>query len=307
MGRLLDRAGVGLAWACGLALIVGVGGVIGWLAWEGTGRLSISFLTTDPRAGSELVGVAGGIRGPIVGTLIVTAIGTGIAFPLGIATAVFLAEYGRPVRLARAVETAIDLLFGIPAVVFALFALAVFTAPWLSPLSAEVSSSGQAYGRSFLVAGIMMSLLALPLITRATQESIASVPGDLREASYALGKGKLATIRRVVIPGARSGIVTGAILGAGRVAADTAIAFLVLGGVIALADRWYEPSHWSQTLHGSGQTLTSYIYFASPAGEGNNQSAALGAAFVLIVLMLFVNAGIAFASRRGRGRADERW
>ena len=82
-----------------------------------------------------------------------------------------------------------------------------------------------------------MSLLALPPITRATQESIEAVPPDLREASYALGKGKLATIRRVVLPGARPGMATGTILGAGRIAADTAIAFIVLGGAITFARR----------------------------------------------------------------------
>ncbi len=251
-------------------LVGAVGGVIGWLAWEGFGKLTLPFLTTDPEAGVQ--GVVGGIREPIAGTLIVTAIGIGIAFPLGIATAVFLAEYSRPRVLARAVEAAIDLLFGIPAVVFALLALAVFSAPWLSSLSGEVTTSGKADGRSFIVAGIMMSLLALPPITRATQASIGAIPTDQREASYALGKGKLATIRRVVLPGARPGIATGTILGAGRIAADTAIAFLVLGGAITFARHWYAPSHWSETLHGSGSTLTSYIYYAAPTGDGTTRA-----------------------------------
>jgi phosphate transport system permease protein len=297
--RPLDRVGVALAWACGLAIIGLVGAVIGWLAWQGADQLSVSFLTNDPLPGSVEQGLIGGIRGPIAGTLIVTVIGTAIAFPLGLATAIFLTEYRRPVILARTVEATIDLLFGIPAVVFALVALAVFAAPWLAPLSGRVASSGHASGRSFLVAGIMMSLLALPPITRATQESIAAIPTDLREASYALGKGKLATIRRIVVPGARPGIATGTILGAGRIAADTAIALIVLGGAITFQERWYEPSHWKQTLQGNGATLSSYIYNASPAGDGNDQGAALGAAFVLIVLMLVVNTGIAFAARRG--------
>ena len=298
MSRALDRAGVTLAWACGLTLLGTVGGLIGWLVWGGAGRLSLSFLTTDPLPGSLQQGVVGGIRGPLVGTLLVTAIGLAIAFPLGVGTAVFLTEYRRPALLIRATDAAIDLLFGIPAVVFALLALAVFTTPWLSPLSSTVVTSGQAYGRSFLVAGIVMSLLALPPITRATQESIDAVPQDLREASYALGKGRVATIRRVVLPGARPGMATGAILGAGRIAADTAIAFIVLGAAITFADGWYEPAHWSQTVRGSGATLTSYVYYTSPAGEGNERSSALGAALVLMLLMLLVNAAIAFVSRR---------
>ena len=105
-----------------------VGGLIGWLVWDGAGRLSLSFLTTDPLPGSLQQGVVGGIRGPLVGTLLVTAIGLAIAFPLGVATAVFLTEYaGR--RCCPARMRPIDLLFGVPAVVFALLALAVFTAP----------------------------------------------------------------------------------------------------------------------------------------------------------------------------------
>jgi len=300
--RPLDRVGIALAWACGLAVLVVVGRLIGWLAWEGFGTLSLTFITDDARLGPFDQGIAGGIRSPIAGTLIVTALGIAIALPLGIATAVFLTEYRRPVLLARIVGGSVDLLFGVPAVVFALVALAAFTTPWLSPLSTEVTTSGRAYGRSFLVAGIMMSLLALPPITRATQESIAAVPTDLREASYALGKGQLATIRRVVIPGARPGIATGTILGAARIAADTAIAYIVLGGTFFMPAGWYAPSHWSQTLQETGPTLTSYIYYASPAGEGSDRGAALGAAFVLIVLMLLVNAGIGLVSRRRQWR-----
>jgi phosphate transport system permease protein len=296
--RPFDRLGIALAWGCGLAVVGLVAGVMGWLAWKGIGRLSLGFVTDDPGVGLFSQGIAGGVRGPIAGTLIVTVIGIAIALPLGVATAVFLTEYRRPLLLARVVGGAVDLLFGVPAVVFALVALAVFTTPWLSPLSSEVTTSGRAYGRSFLVAGMMMSLLALPPVTRATQESIAAVPTDLREASYALGKGQLATIRRVLIPGARPGIATGTMLGAARIAADTAIAYIVLGGTFTMPAQWYDPSHWSQTLQETGPTLTSYIYYASPVGEGSDPGAALGAAFVLIVLMLLINAGIGFVSRR---------
>lgn len=144
-----------------------------------------------------------------------------------------------------------------------------------------------------------MSLLALPPITRATEESIRSIPRDLREASYALGKGRLATLRRIVIPGARPGITTGVVLGAGKIAGDTAIVWLLLGGVITFSDGWLEPQSWVDTLRGTGATLTSYIYFSSPVGEGNNEVAAYGAAFVLILLMMLVNGGVILLARRG--------
>ena len=159
-------------------------------------------------------------------------IGVAIALPLGVGTAIFLAEYRRPAWLAHAVESAVEVIFGVPSIVFALFGLAIFTNSFFGFLSDSVESSGIAFGRSFLVAGIMMSLLALPPITRATEESIRSIPHDLREASYALGKGRLATLTRVILPGARPGIATGVILGAGKIAGDTAIVWLLLGGVI---------------------------------------------------------------------------
>jgi phosphate transport system permease protein len=294
-----DRLGIGLAWLCGGVLVAVSCGIVGWLAVKGAGALSWDFLWKDPAPGSALEGVTGGVRGPIVGTVALTTLGCVIALPLGVGTAVFLAEYGRPVWLARTVESAIDVLFGVPAIVFALFGLAVFSNPLFIPLSSEVESSGQAFGRSFVVAGIMMSLLALPPITRSTQSAILSIPEDLREASLALGKSKLATTLRVVVPGASRGVTTGVILGAGRVVGDTAIVWLLLGGVITPeVTNYLNPANWLEALRGTGATLTSYVYYASPVGEGNSPDRAYGAAFVLIVLMLLINAVLLLITRR---------
>lgn len=300
--RFLDRVGIALSWAAGLTLLVAIVGIVVWLGINGASKLSWSFLTADPSPGSLEEGVTGGIRGPIFGTLALVVIGVAMAFPIGVGTAVFLTEYRRPVWLARAVESAVEVIFGVPSIVFALFGLAVFTSPLLGFLSQTVESSGLAYGRSFLVAGVMMSLLALPPITRATEESVRAIPRDLKEASYALGKTRLATLRRVILPGARPGMATGTVLGAGKIAGDTAIVWLLLGGVITFADGWYHPGNIVHTLQGTGATLTTYIYFSSPVGDGNNETAAYGAAFVLILLMMLVNGGVILLSRRGGWR-----
>ena len=112
-----------------------------------------------------------------------------IAAPLGVAVAVWLGEYGRPAALARAVESGIEMIAGAPSVVLAIFGLLMFSRPFLAFLS-QTSAGGSVFGRSFLTAGAMMSLLALPLIVGATREGLAQVPAHVREASYALGQGE---------------------------------------------------------------------------------------------------------------------
>ena len=276
--------------------------IVLYLFVKGIGSVSWDFLTTDPRAGDTSRGIIGGILTPLVGSIILITGGTLIAFPIGVATAIFLSEYRKPAWLAMVVENAMEVLFGVPSVVLGLFGIAVFTNPEFILLSNKVSSSGKATGQSFLVASAIMSLVALPLITRSAQEAMASVSQIQREASYALGKARFSTIRRIVLPAARPGIVTGTILGIGRIAGDTAIIFLILGGSMTMGsgNSWASPSHWLDTAKDGGSTLTSYTYFASPVGEGNAADNAYGAAFVLIVLVLAINAAVAFVGRRAR-------
>ena len=211
--RVSDIVAVALCWGSGGALVAAMAAILGWVAYQGASRLDWSFATTYPAPGSLEEGVRGGVLSPLVGTLILILIGSAIALPIGVGTAVFLTEYRRPALLYRLADTSIDLIFGVPSVVLALFGLAFFQHSWLVLLSGKVQSSGQASGQSYLTAGIVISLIALPPIVRSTQSSILSVPTSHREGSYALGKGRLATLRKVVIPGARQGVVTGLILG----------------------------------------------------------------------------------------------
>ena len=122
------------------------------------------------------------------------------------------------------------------------------------------------FGRSFLTAGAMMALIALPLIVGGTREALQAIPRHVREASYALGKTKPATIRRVLLPGRAPGIATGTALGMGRIAGDTAIVVILLGASLQLQRR--RPVPGLGTLSGTGSTLTTYVYNNSPAGEG---------------------------------------
>jgi phosphate transport system permease protein len=194
--------------------------------------------------------------------------------------------------------------------VFGLFSLAVFTQPWLGFLSARIEIEGgygMAYGRSFLVAGVTMAVMVLPFITKSIQEALKTVPPEYAEGSFALGASKWRTVSKVVLGSARQGVVSGCILGMGRIIGDTAIVWLALGGTLRMTggQPWYVPSNWLSTLRNTGSTLTSYIYYASPAGEGNNYSVAFGASFVLIVIIILLNAAVAAIGMFGAVK-DER-
>ena len=295
------RAAVTACWIAGLSLIAIVGFIVIDVAVKGLGAISWEFLTT-PASASESInaGLQGGVRDQIVGTLLLIVGGIAIAAPIGIGTAIFLAEYRRPAWLARAAETSLEVIFGVPAVIFALFGVAIFTNPQFIFLSDEVGSSGLAYGKSFFVASTMMAMLALPLVVRSTQEAMRAVSQVQREASYALGKSRFTTIRRIVLPSSRAGIATGVILGIGRIAGDTAIVFLLLGGTLAFGSGadWYVPGNWGDTLQNTGGSLTSYVYFASPVGEGNSEEKSYGAAFVLIVIIVLINLAVSLIARR---------
>ena len=149
----------------------------------------------------------------------------------------------------------------------------------------------RAYGRSFLVSGITMAVMILPFVIKSMEEAIKAVPVSYIDAAYALGASKWRTISKVVLRAAGEGLLTGVILGMGRIIGDTAIVWLTLGGSIRMTGNqpWFSPDNWLSTLQNVGGTLTTYIYYSSPAGEGNQYDVAFGAAIVLIVIIVFLN------------------
>jgi phosphate transport system permease protein len=146
-----------------------------------------------------------------------------------------------------------------------------------------------------------MSLIALPPLFAATREGLQAAPAHMREAAYALGKTRIATIRRVLLPSVRSNIATGVTLGISRIVGDTAIVIVVLGETLR-----NEPGRTVsipilgpilELLTGQGSALTSYVYGNSPAGEGNAPQKAYAAAFVLLAFILALNAVVGTVSR----------
>ncbi|MFI5008662.1 MAG: PstA family ABC transporter permease [Solirubrobacterales bacterium] len=302
---LVDRVGYVACWAAGLLLCVLAAIIVGVMLVKGISFLHPGLLLEHPNpAGQNQLG-SGGFLDPIEGTLLLTAIGIALAAPIGVAVAVWLTEYRRPEGLARAVESGVEMIAGAPSVVLAFFGLLVFARPALAFLS-QTSAGGAVYGRSFFAAGAMMSLLALPLVVAATREGLAQIPAQMREASYALGKTRATTIRRVLLPSIRPNIASGATLGMGRIIGDTAIVVILLGSSLRLEGAGGAPL--LSTLRGTGGTLTSYVFENSPAGEGNAPEKAYAAAFVLLMIVLALNMLVTrLSASSGSGRRRWLW
>jgi len=294
---LADRIGYWLCWAVGIGLCLIALAIVVFMLIKGIAYLSPSLLVHSPAA-SQLQSQSGGFLDPIEGTLIVAVLGTVIAAPAGVAIAAWMSEYGRPSWLARTVESAIEIIAGAPSVVLALFGLLIFDQGFLGFLS-QRAAGGAVYGRSFFAAGVIMALLALPLIVGSAREGLAQLPDRLREASYALGRTRSTTIRRVLLPAIRPDIATGTVLGMGRIIGDTAIIRILLGVSLTIQPVGHAPL--LGVLRGTGSTLTSYIYENSPAGEGNAPQKAYAAAFVLLLIVLALNGLVTWITNRGTG------
>jgi phosphate transport system permease protein len=294
--RLSDRVGLAICWALGLLFCAIAVAIVIYLMIQGIKFLRPSMLVTPATAGftqSE----SGGFSDAFIGTLIVAAMGISLALPVGVGVAVWLVEYGRPAALARITESTIEAIAGIPSIVLALFGTVIFSSTALGFLSR--TTEGVVFGRSFFAAAAMLSLVALPLIVASTREGLNSIPQHVREASYAVGKTKAATTRRILLPTSRPQIATGAMLGLGRIIGDTAIIVVLLGATqnFAPVEGGVFPFNY---LRGAGTTLTNFVYEASPTGNLNQPDKAYAAAFVLLLMVLGLNAAVDVVHRRAR-------
>ena len=293
---LSDRIGLAICWGLGLLFCAIAVAIVVYLLIQGIKFLRPEMLWTPAAAGfSE--GETGGFSDALFGTLIVAVMGITLALPTGVAIAVWLVEYGRPAPLARVTEMTIEAIAGIPSIVLALFGTVIFSSTALGFLSR--TSEGVVFGRSFFAASAMLSLVALPLIVASVREGLNSIPRHVREASYAVGKTKAATTRRILLPTCRPQVATGAMLGLGRIIGDTAIIVVLLGATqnFAPVEGVGFPFNY---LRGAGTTLTNFVYEASPTGNLNQPEKAYAAAFVLLLMVLALNAAVDVVHRRAR-------
>jgi ABC-type phosphate transport system permease subunit len=175
------------------------------------------------------------------------------------------------------------------------------TKEYIIDAPALTAGTVRSFGRSFLVAGMTMAVMVLPFVIKSMEEALKAVPTAYIDGALALGASKWRTIHKIVLRAARDGLVTGVILGMGRIVGDTAIVWLTLGGSIRMtgAQPWFLPENWLSTLRNGGGTLTTYIYWTSPAGEGNQFDVAFGASIVLIAIIILLNITAAVIGKAG--------
>lgn len=258
-------------WSVGLLLVVPMLAIAAYTVAKGVAALTPNFFLEDQsRVGPLSPSSVGGASQAIVGTLEQVGLATLISVPLGILVAVFLNEVGGPV--ARPVRMIVDAMSAIPSIVAGLFIFAAFI----------LALGGQLSG---FAAALALSVLMLPTVTRTTEVVLRLVPGGLREAGLALGATEWSTTRHVVLPTARSGIVTAVILGVARVIGETAPLLLTTLGATAMN---------ANPFSGKQSALPLYVYrlFQLPQ-EVAIQRAWTGAlVLLLLVLVLFVTARI---------------
>lgn len=269
--RARDLVARAVFWSVGLLLIVPMVAITAYTVAKGVAALTPNFFLEDQsRVGPLSPPSVGGASQAIVGTLEQVGLATLISVPLGVLVAVFLNEVGG--RLARPVRMIVDAMSAIPSIVAGLFIFAAFI----------LALGGQLSG---FAAALALSVLMLPTVTRTTEVVLRLVPGGLREAGLALGATEWSTTRHVVIPTARSGIVTAVILGVARVIGETAPLLLTTLGATAMN---------ANPFSGKQSALPLYVYrlFQLPQ-EVAIQRAWTGAlVLLLLVLVLFVTARI---------------
>lgn len=277
--RLTDRAMRALIWGALAVAITPLVWILVDVAKMGAGALrGTQFFTQGPPGDPSSPG--GGALNGIVGTLIMVGLAAAMAVPMGILGAVYLAEFGRASRFARAVGFFADVMAGIPSIVFGIFvfSLVVVTTRSFSALAGAMA----------------LALIMWPVILRTSEEMIRLVPGEIREAAYALGVPRWRTILKVVLPTAASGIATGVMLGVARAAGETApLLFTALGNQFV-----------STRLDQPMSALPLEIFRGATTAYGSAQERAWAAALTLIGLVLALTlGGRALVARRAGGRS----
>ncbi|MFN2303912.1 MAG: phosphate ABC transporter permease PstA [Anaerolineales bacterium] len=276
--KLHQMMGYGLVWLCGIIAVAVVIWIIGYVLVQGFPLINLEFLTTRPAGG---VSGEGGMSTTIVTTLYLVILTILIATPLGVGAAIYLVEYAGDASreskivafLVKAARAGVEILAGVPSIIFGLFGFALFV-------------SYLKLGFSLLSASLSGAALVLPTIIRTSEEALLTVPRSYREGSLSLGATKWYTIFNVVLPSAIPGIVTGIVLSVGRIIAETAIFWVTLGGSYNLP----------QSIMNSGRSMALHVYML--ASETRAFDKAMATASILIVTIILLNLMINIVSRK---------
>ena len=274
--RRKDQIMRGLLAAATLLALVPLALILYYLLSKGLKAWGGSFFTSDPNG--NFLGDPGGIKSAILGTLEIVGLATLIAVPLGIGVALYLVEYGREGRFGSLVRYFVDVMTGVPSIVFGLFVYITLVL------------TGVGGGFTGWKGSIALALLMLPIVTRSAEVVLLLVPDSLREAAIALGAPRWRVVARIVLPTALPGLVTGSLLAIARGAGETApllfTATIVNGTSFNLGQRMN--SLHAQIFNDVGQAQDRLV------------SRAWGAALTLVLLILALTVIARIASRRSR-------
>jgi len=278
--HVIEKAAFGFLWLTGLIAVLVLLIVVAYVIVQGAKVVDLDFLVTAPRGG---ITAEGGMSTTILTTGYVVLLTISIAGPLGIGAAVYLVEYAEALqggsglipRLVGVIRFGVEILAGVPSIIFGLFGYALF-----------VSAEALGFGYSLLSGSLACACLLLPVIIRATEEALRAVPRSYREGSLALGTTRWQTVSGVILPAAMPGIITGIVLSVGRVVSETAVFYVTLGGTHNLP---------KSVLHG-GRTMAMHLYYL--ATDTTAFDKAMGTGAVLIVTIVLINLIINFVSHR---------
>lgn len=261
----------------GVALIFLFVGLRGWPIFAKVGIFEfLGGATWFPTKGSF------GILTLIVNSLLAMTGALVLGAPLAVGTAVFLSEVASP-RLRELVRPAVELLAGIPSVVYGFFGLVL-----LRPIIAQMFGG---LGFGLFTVWVILAVMIVPTIATLTEDALRSVPEGIREASYAMGATRWQTISRVLLPAAKIGIIDAIILGMGRAIGETMAVVMVAGNARVIPDGIFKPF----------LSLTTVIVMDMPYASGDHRTALFGVAIVLFIISMMFVAAIRVISRFGKG------
>ena len=250
--------------------------VVYYLLKQGFGALSWDFFTTDPTG--RFLGPPGGVKSAIIGTILIVALASVIAIPIGVGVALFLVEYGKNSVFANVVRYFIDVMTGVPSIVFGLFIYIVLVLTGVGGNFAGWKGS------------VALALLMLPVVTRSAEVVLNLVPDSLREAALALGAPRWKVVFRIVLPTALPGLVTGSMLAIARGAGETAP--LLFTAFAVNATSW----DLSQQMN----SLPIQIFNDVRQAQTNIVARAWGAALTLVAMILILTLIARTIQRRSR-------
>lgn len=276
----IQRIGFGLLTIIAIATVLPIFLIVYLIVIQGLPALSWEFITGYPSDGMR----SGGILPAIVGTVLLT-FGTAIfTMPFGIGAAIYLSEYATESRWTRMIRLAIISLAGIPSVVYGLFGLGLFVL-------------FMNFGTSILAGSLTLGVMTLPVVISASEEALRAVPQSFRVVSVSLGATQWQTVRRIVLPQAVPGILTGVILGLERAAGETA-------PILFTAAAFYLPQLPSSPLDAT-MALPYHLYVIATQVPGMPAEIQYATALVLLVFVLSMN--IIATMIRSRARARRQW